>query len=129
MRQFAASPSKDGACAPALNLPRRSEMTSRNNEFFIRNDGPTVQRYGIDLDALKKLTSQVVVAGERDGREFFPHLSASRLAEILGTGLREFPGNHGGYAIYPAEFARSLHQVFQAASSKAALSSAVSGRD
>lgn len=72
-----------------------------------------MQRYQLDLDALKKLTSQLVIGGGRDGRQFTPYVSASRLADRLGIGLREFPGHHAGYAKYAAEFARSLHQALR----------------
>jgi pimeloyl-ACP methyl ester carboxylesterase len=92
---------------------------ARNAEFFLTHDTPAVQRYELDLDALTGLTSQLVIGGGRDGREFPPYTSASRLAERLGISLREFPGNHAGYAIYPAEFARSLRQVLRTGGSPA----------
>jgi hypothetical protein len=98
-----------GIVAPAL-----AYTWVRNSEFFITNDAPAVQRYDLDLDALKELTSQVVIGGGRDGRDFPPYASASGLAGRLGIRLREFPGHHAGYAIYPAEFAQSLHRVLRA---------------
>lgn len=112
MRQFAASLAPAGLRSAAQDRPRTKAAT-RNNEFFITNDAPAVHRYELDLDALKALTSRLVIGGGRDGRGFFPYICASRLAGRLGTGLAEFPGHHGGYAIYPAEFARSLRQVLE----------------
>jgi len=67
---------------------------------------------------LKGLTSKVVIGGGRDGRDFPPYASASRLAGRLGISLREFPGHHAGYAIYPAEFAQLLHQVLRTGGSQ-----------
>jgi pimeloyl-ACP methyl ester carboxylesterase len=125
MRQFAASLAPEGLRAAAQNRPRTRAKT-RNNEFFIMNDAPAVHRYELDLDALTALTaltSRLVIGGGRDGREFFPYICASRLADRLGIGLAEFPGNHGGYAIYPAEFARSLRQVLESASCRGGLKS------
>ena len=112
MRQFAASLAPEGLRRVAQNRPRRGPKT-RNNEFFLRNDGPAVHRYELDLGALRALTSRLVIGGGRDGRAFFPYICAARLAGLLGTGLTEFPGNHGGYGIYPAAFARSLRRVLE----------------
>jgi pimeloyl-ACP methyl ester carboxylesterase len=114
MRQFAASLAPAGLRSAAQDRPI-TRATTRNNEFFITNDAPAVHRYELDLRALKAVSSRLVIGGGRDGREFFPYICASRLAGRLGTGLAEFPGHHGGYAIYPAEFARSLRQVLEAA--------------
>ena len=114
MRRFAASLAPEGLRSAAQDRPR-TEAKTRNNEFFLTNDAPAVHRYELDLDTLTALTSRLVIGGGRDGREFFPYICASRLAGRLGIGLAEFPGNHGGYAIYPAEFARSLRQVLEAA--------------
>ncbi len=119
LRRFAASLTPKGLLPLALDRQAGGQARTRNSEFFIRNDAPAVQRYELDLDALKGLTSQVVIGGGRDGREFSPYVSASRLAERLGISLREFPGNHAGYAIYPAEFARSLCQVLRTGGSQA----------
>lgn len=114
LRQFAASLTPKNL--PPLTPDRQAgdQTRTRNSEFFITNDAPAVQRYRLDLDALKGLTSQVAIGGGRDGREFSPYASASGLACRLGISLREFPGHHSGYAIYPAEFARSLHQALRA---------------
>jgi len=117
MRQFAASLAPDSLRRLAQNS-RLGGAKTRNNEFFLRNDGPAVHRYELDLGALHALTSRLVVGGGRDGREFFPYICAARLAGRLGLALREFPGNHGGYGLYPAEFARSLTQVLWAANLK-----------
>ena len=111
LRQFAASLTpKD-----MMPLPYQADDGTRacNSEFFMAHDGPAVQRYVLDFGTLKRLTAQVVIGGGRDGREFSPYASASQLAERLGISLREFPGHHAGYAVYPAEFAASLRQAFQ----------------
>lgn len=112
LRQFAASLTPKGLPPPA---PERQAAgpAARNSEFFITNDAPAARRYQLDLDALKGLTSQVVIGGGHDGRGFPPYASASHLASRLGISLREFPGHHAGYATYPAEFARTLHQVLR----------------
>jgi pimeloyl-ACP methyl ester carboxylesterase len=113
LRQFGASLTPKGLMplAPAYQAGDRTR--ARNAEFFMRNDGPAVQCYKLDFGALQGLTSQLVIGGGRDGREFSPYASACKLAESLGISLREFPGNHAGYAIFPAEFARSLREVLR----------------
>jgi pimeloyl-ACP methyl ester carboxylesterase len=114
LRQFAASLTPKGLLPPTPGRLAGDQVRTRNSEFFITNDAPAVQRYELDLGALKRLTPQVVIAGGCDGRDFSPYASASGLASQLGISLREFPGHHAGYAVYPAEFAQSLHQVLQA---------------
>jgi acetyltransferase/esterase len=123
MRLFAASLAPEGLRRLAQNRPRGGAKT-RNNEFFLANDAPAVHRYQLDLDALEALSSRLVIGGGRDGREFFPYICAVRLAGRLGTGLTEFPGHHGGYGIYPAEFARSLREALEPASAGLPKSSA-----
>lgn len=118
LRQFAASLTPKDLLPLAPDRPAGDPARARNSEFFITNDAPAVQRYELDLGALKGLTSQLVIGGGRDGREFSPYASASRLAGELGISLREFPGHHAGYAIYPAEFARSLRHVLRAGGSR-----------
>lgn len=120
LSQFAASLTPDHLLPLLPDRQPGDQARILNSEFFLANDAPAVQRYELDLDALKRLTSQVVIAGGRDGREFPPYASASRLAGRLGISLREFPGHHAGYALYPTEFARSLRKVLEAASSEAA---------
>jgi pimeloyl-ACP methyl ester carboxylesterase len=114
LSQFAASLTPEHLLPLLPGLQPGDPARARNAEFFLTNDAPAVQHYELDLDALKQLMSQLVIGGGRDGREFPPYASASRLAGRLGIGLREFPGHHAGYALYPAEFARSLRQVFRA---------------
>jgi pimeloyl-ACP methyl ester carboxylesterase len=118
LRQFAASLTPKGLLPSAPDRQAGDQARTRNSEFFISNDAPAVQRYELDLDALKRLTSQVVIGGGCDGRDFPPYASASRLAGRLKISLREFPGHHAGYAIYPAEFAQLLHQVLRAGGSQ-----------
>ncbi len=118
LRRFAASLTPKDLLPLAPDRQASDQARTRNSEFFITNDVPAVQRYELDLAALKGLTSQVVIGGGRDGRGFPPYASASRLADRLGISLREFPGHHAGYAIYPAEFARSLRQVLRAGGSQ-----------
>ena len=113
LRQFGASLTPKGLLPLAPDRRAGDQARARNSEFFITNDAPAVQRYELDLDALKKLTSQLIVGGGRDGRDFPPYASASGLAERLGISLREFPGHHAGYAIHPAEFARTLHDILR----------------
>lgn len=118
IRRFAASLTRANLTA-LVSERRDSESRTRNNEFFLRNDAPAVGQYELDLDALKALASRLIVVGGRDGREFSPYASASRLATMLGTGMTEFPGNHAGFAIYPAEFARSMRRALRAVGTQA----------
>jgi pimeloyl-ACP methyl ester carboxylesterase len=117
---FAASLS-NGDMASLRPVPYRKASATRsaNNRFFLEHDQPAVASYRLDIERLKSLRSRIVVLGGEDGREFFPYTCALRLAGRLSITLQEVPGNHGGYALRPAEFARSLWGALESVGSTA----------
>ncbi|WP_142269124.1 alpha/beta hydrolase [Streptomyces sp. NBC_00080] len=65
-----------------------------------------------DLAALRSVAHKLVPAAGRDSRRRLPlYGPAARLAELLGTGLVEFPGGHLGAVESPKEFADQLLRV------------------
>ncbi|MEU9269992.1 alpha/beta hydrolase [Streptomyces sp. NPDC048251] len=65
-----------------------------------------------DLAALRSVAHKLVPAAGRDSRRQLPlYGPAARLAELLGSGLVEFPGGHLGAVESPKEFADRLLTV------------------
>jgi pimeloyl-ACP methyl ester carboxylesterase len=78
-----------------------------------------------DFEALRRASTRIIVAagGESDG--ILPYRAAAVVAELLGTSLVIFPGDHGGffggeygYTGQPDEFAAKLRQVLSDESGK-----------
>ncbi|MDQ7095187.1 alpha/beta hydrolase [Desulfosporosinus sp. PR] len=82
-----------------------------NLEYFLAREAPGIRRYILDPAILKTVTSQILPAGGRTSREFFPYHCSAALADYLGTKLVEFPGNHIGYVTAPREFAAKLREI------------------
>jgi hypothetical protein len=53
LREFAARPTPKDLLPLILDRELGDRTRARNSEFFIRHDAPAVQRYQLDLDALK----------------------------------------------------------------------------
>lgn len=92
------------------------ERIVANLTYFITFEVPGIHRHTWDLDALKTAlkssSMRVLPAGGNASRGDFPYRCAVALAEKLETEVVEFPGHHGGYVIYPQEFAERLHDIF-----------------
>lgn len=84
-----------------------------NAEFFLsREVGSRMwSRYEPDIGILRAVSSRIVPAGGRAGREYVGYRCAVALAEHLGTPLSEFPGHHAGFRVDPTEFAATLHDL------------------
>ncbi|MFC4588786.1 alpha/beta fold hydrolase [Sphaerisporangium corydalis] len=95
-----------GLPAPVLELLAR---VAANLETCYEYELRSFTRFVPDLPALRG--GRVVVAGGADSREALPHRAATALAERLGTPVVEFPGDHAGFVMRPAEFAEALHGV------------------
>jgi len=87
----------------------------RNMEFFLAHYLRVVTGYQLDIAALKAGSTRVVVAvGEASGGQV-AYRGGVKLAERLGTEVVVFPGDHGGFATRPAEFAVTLRKVLATA--------------
>jgi len=113
IRDFAASIGvQPQGGAMNIGLPSESaRIAAYNRESFFRHDAPAVACYTLDVEGLEAASCRVVIAGGRDGREFFPYRCAERLAARLGKPIVEFPGHHSGFVNAPREFAATLQEV------------------
>jgi clorobiocin/coumermycin A biosynthesis protein CloN7/CouN7 len=68
-------------------------------------------RYRPDIAMLQHAAPRVVVGGGTVSRGQLAHRTAVALAGHLGTGLVDFPGDHGGFASEPAPFAHAIREV------------------
>ena len=95
-----------------LGLPQESiRIAEYNRESFFKHDAGAVGRYRLDMAALQAAPTRVVLAGGREGHEYFPYRCTAALAERLGTAVVAFPGGHAGFVDHPGEFAERLRQI------------------
>ncbi|GLX01880.1 alpha/beta hydrolase [Microtetraspora sp. NBRC 16547] len=119
---FAAGLRRPGAdpvdAQAATKLPpqaaARAERTMANLPYFIGRIVPSFMAYAPDVDLLKALSDQLVLAGGADSRGELPYRPAAFLAERFGTELIHFPGGHTGLSTHPAEFGELLRKVLSA---------------
>jgi len=80
-------------------------------EIFLAHGVRQISAYVPDVAALRAGSTRVVVAvGDTSRGQLAPRCGVA-LAERLGTTVRYFPGDPGGYATHPDAFAETLHQV------------------
>jgi pimeloyl-ACP methyl ester carboxylesterase len=95
-----------------LGLPQANAQRAESNRAaFLKHDAGAVERYLLNITALKASSTHVVPGGGREGKQYFPYRCAEALAERLGTTIVDFPGNHAGFVDYPKEFAETLCKV------------------
>jgi len=96
----------------SIELTQENIRVAENNrESFFKYDVGAASHYTLDIGAMKTVPTQIVIAGRRDGRKYFPYLCAASLADHLGIAITEFPGTHAGFLEYPKEFAEKLMEV------------------
>lgn len=99
---------------PDVELPAdRDGMKDRlaNAEFLFTHELDMYDRYQPDMAALSAVSSRVVIAGGRAGREFAGYRNAAGWAQLLGTSIIDFPGGHVGYRSHPKAFVERLREV------------------
>jgi pimeloyl-ACP methyl ester carboxylesterase len=89
------------------------ERKCQNAAFFIHHEAQAVNSYEIDLDGLKRVKDKILFGGGAEGREHFPYRGTRKAAEVLKAPFVEFPGKHGGYGEYPAQFAEKLRDYLK----------------
>jgi pimeloyl-ACP methyl ester carboxylesterase len=83
-----------------------------NLDYFLGHGLRPISSYTPDVDALRA-SGKVVVGVGQDSAGELAHRSAIALAKKLGTEPIVFPGDHGGYGIYPVSFADTLQGVLR----------------
>lgn len=90
--------------------PEQAARMRASTEMFLALTRPSAV-FQPDVAALRAAPTRVVVAAGTASAGHLPYRTATALADQLGTGLVEFPGDHGGFMALPQEFADVLRQV------------------
>lgn len=96
-----------GPSLPELPEAMLAEMRA-NNAYFFEHMLRGTTEYRPDAGVLHAAPTRIVVAAGSTNREQIAHRTARALAELLGSTLVEFPGDHAGFLGQPAEFAEVL---------------------
>lgn len=88
-------------------------MMQRNMEFFFGRYIRNIARYEPDVTALRACACRIVPAVGEDSRGQLAHNGGLGLAKSLGTTAAVFPGDHGGFAAKPTEFAARIREVLE----------------
>ncbi|MGK8503313.1 alpha/beta fold hydrolase [Nocardia asiatica] len=103
---------------PAGLSPRAAAMIERlhaNAPRSIAHELRPITSYLPDVAALATVADRLVLGAGRDSKGKLPRRPAEALAAQLDIPLTEFPGGHSGFTDAPAEFARLLLELLQAA--------------
>ncbi len=85
-------------------------MRAATDVFLAHLIRPTT-RYRPDVEALRAVSTRIVVAAGATSEGQLAHRGAVALADRLGTPVVEFPGDHGGFVVLPEQCAQVLDQV------------------
>ena len=85
-------------------------MRAATDVFLAHLIRPTT-RYRPDVEALRAVSTRIVVAAGATSEGQLAHRGAVALADRLGTPVVEFPGDHGGFVVQPEQCAQVLDQV------------------
>ncbi|WP_425296293.1 alpha/beta fold hydrolase [Nocardia asiatica] len=103
---------------PAGLSPRAAAMIERlhaNAPRNIAHELRPITSYLPDVAALATVADRLVLGAGRDSKGKLPRRPAEALTAQLDIPLTEFPGGHSGFTDAPAEFARLLLELLQAA--------------
>jgi len=87
-----------------------ARMRATTEHFLAHLLRPTT-RYRPDIEALRAASTRIVVAGGATSKGQLANRTAVALADQLGTRVVDFPGDHGGFLVFPEQFGRGLDQV------------------
>jgi pimeloyl-ACP methyl ester carboxylesterase len=95
--------------------PEMAEAMARMQptlEYFLGHLILAVDAYTPDIEALQASSTRITVAIGEESAGQPAHDAGRALAAELGTDPVLFPGNHGGFADHPEEFAAKIRSVF-----------------
>ena len=90
---------------------QRSPRAAANAQFFFTHELRMLERYTPGIAALGTVSTWIIPAAGRTGRDQFPYRCAAALARQLEVPLIEFPGGHAGFVSHPSTFASQLLDV------------------
>lgn len=102
---------------PADPSPEAGAAMARiqgNMEFFLAHSMRMFEGYVPDAEALKAVSTRVVIACGEESTGQAAHDASVALAALIGTDVWRVPGDHGGYGAHPVGFAAALDEAFRA---------------
>lgn len=96
---------------PSPQAQAQVAMMQANMEFFFGRYIRNIALYQPDLGAVRNASCRVVPAAGADSAGQLAHEGGVTLARLLETEITVFPGDHGGFAGKPDEFAARLLAV------------------
>ncbi|TPG34614.1 alpha/beta fold hydrolase [Mycolicibacterium hodleri] len=100
----------DGPPAPHGAPVNPEQELAEGARFFVHDLAPTTQ-YLPDFEALRASPTRIVVGLGAESGHLLTQRTSVAVAELLGVGTTEFPGDHGGFLGAPGEFANRLREV------------------
>jgi pimeloyl-ACP methyl ester carboxylesterase len=103
---------------PPPEDPAEMEAMARiggNMDFFLPHVLRSFMGFTPDVAALQDGSTRIVIAGGEESRAK-PHpayQATLAIAELLGTKVVHFPGQHGGFQTHAEAFAQRLHEVLE----------------
>lgn len=119
MQKFMALVGIEGGPAPQSQSEPSAEeleamaMMQKNFEYFFGRYIRNVARYVPDIEALKGSPCRIVAAVGAESQGQLAHEGGLGLARALGSEPAVFPGDHGGFAGCPEQFAGRLLEVLE----------------
>jgi pimeloyl-ACP methyl ester carboxylesterase len=107
-----APPEDEDVPGPPPGQP--SEQDLADGARFLGHELRGTTRYVPDVAALRAASARVLVGIGAGSGALLTHRTSAALAARLGTGPVEFPGDHGGFMVSPAEFAEVLRKALAA---------------
>jgi hypothetical protein len=99
---------------PTPEQKEATAMMEGNVSFFLGRYVRNLARYEPDMRSIKAGGARIVAAyGQDSHEEQLARKGAMGLAQALGARAVMFPGDHGGFASHPAEFAARLREVLE----------------
>ncbi|ETK37157.1 alpha/beta fold hydrolase [Microbispora sp. ATCC PTA-5024] len=84
-----------------------------NADFFFKHVWSSFMSHTPDVEGVRSAEPRVVIAGGDASDGQVPRKAAAALADRLGTGIVDVPGDHGGFTTQPDAFAETLHKILQ----------------
>jgi pimeloyl-ACP methyl ester carboxylesterase len=112
MRQFLTVGNPDVDSSEVSSWEPEDDHLAQNMEFLLAHEMLPFIRYEPDIDALRSGPVTVLPAAGADTGTNSVSVATAALADMLGTEVALFPGDHTGYVSPQAiEFAERLHEL------------------
>ena len=94
-----------------LPFPLSTEEMRANNDYFFGHMMVSTVRYLPDGAALRAASTRVVIGAGSTRPDQLTYRTSVATAELLGTSVVHFPGDHGGFLSHTVEFAEVLRRT------------------